>query len=43
MMQEDPSPMPPQLFTGREVDMYHVLNLILTQKLVNVFAEKGVG
>jgi hypothetical protein len=43
MMQEDPAPTPPQFFTGREVDMYHVLNLILTQKLVSVVGEKGVG
>jgi hypothetical protein len=43
MMQQDPSPTPPQFFTGIEVLMYHVLNLFLTQKLVNVFGEKGVG
>jgi hypothetical protein len=43
MMQEDPSPTPPQFFTGREVDMYHVLNLILAQKLVSVVGKKGVG
>jgi NACHT domain len=42
-MQEDPSPMPPQFFTGREVDMYHVLNAVLAQKLVSVVGEKGVG
>jgi hypothetical protein len=43
MMQEDPSPTPPQFFLGREVDMYHVLNLILTKRLVSVLGEKGLG
>lgn len=43
MMQEDPSPTPPQFFTGREVDMYHVLNYVLTQKLVSVVGVKGIG
>ena len=43
MMQEDPSPTPPQFFTGREVDMYHVLNAVLTQRLVSVVGEKGIG
>ena len=36
MMQEVPSLMPPQFFTSREVDMYHILNAVLTQKLVSV-------
>ena len=43
MMQEDPSPTPPQFFIGREVDMFHVLNAILSQRLVSVVGEKGIG
>lgn len=43
MMQEDPSPTPPQFFLGREVEMYHVLNAILTKRLVTVVGETGVG
>jgi hypothetical protein len=43
MMQEDPSPTPPQFFIGREVDLYHVLNSVLTKRLVSVVGEKGVG
>ena len=43
MMQEDPSPTPPQFFLGREVDMYHVLNAILSKRLVTVVGETGVG
>ena len=29
MMQEDPSPTPPQFFLGREVDLYFVLSALL--------------
>lgn len=43
MMQEDPSPTPPQSFLGREVDMFHVLGAILTKRLVSVIGEPGVG
>jgi hypothetical protein len=43
MMQEDPSPTPPQFFLGREVDMYHVLNAVLMKRLVSVVGEKGLG
>jgi len=43
MMQEDPSPTPPQFFLGREVDMYFVLKLILTKRLVSVVGESGIG
>ena len=42
-MQEDPSPTPPQFFLGREVDMYHVLNAILSKRLVTIVGETGVG
>jgi len=43
MLQEDASPSPPQFFMGREVDMYHVLGLILTERLVSVIGNPGVG
>jgi hypothetical protein len=43
MMQEDPSPTPPQFFLGREVEMYFVLKAILTKRLVSVVGEPGVG
>ena len=43
MMQEDPSPTPPQFFLGREVDMYFVLKSILSKRLVSVVGEQGVG
>uniref|UniRef100_A0A7S1UPK7 CHAT domain-containing protein n=1 Tax=Grammatophora oceanica TaxID=210454 RepID=A0A7S1UPK7_9STRA len=43
MMQEDPSPTPPQDFMGREVDMFKVLGSILTKRLVSVVGEPGVG
>jgi hypothetical protein len=43
MMQEDPSPSPPQFFMGREIDMYHVLNAVLSKRLVSVIGESGVG
>jgi len=43
MMQEDPSPTPPQFFMAREVDMYHVLNAILSKRLVSVVGEVGIG
>jgi hypothetical protein len=43
MMQEDPSPSPPQFFLGREVDMYMVLNAVLGKRLVSVVGESGVG
>ena len=43
MIQEDPSPSPPQFFLGREVDMYIVLNLLLVKRLVSVIGDVGVG
>jgi nucleoside-triphosphatase THEP1 len=43
MMQEFPSPTPPQFFLGREVDMFHVLGAVLTKRLVIVTGEPGVG
>ncbi|KAL7574643.1 hypothetical protein ACA910_002992 [Epithemia clementina (nom. ined.)] len=43
MIQEDPSPSPPQFFIGREVDMYIVLNLLLAKRLVSVIGDVGVG
>uniref|UniRef100_A0A7S2Y1W9 NACHT domain-containing protein n=1 Tax=Entomoneis paludosa TaxID=265537 RepID=A0A7S2Y1W9_9STRA len=43
MIQDDPSPSPPQFFLGREVDMYIVLNLLLVKRLVSVVGEVGVG
>lgn len=43
MMQEDPSPTPPQFFLGREVDMFHVLGALLTKRLVSVIGSPGVG
>lgn len=43
MMQEDPSPTPPQFFLGREVEMYLVLKAILGKRLVSVVGELGVG
>lgn len=42
-IQEDPSPPPPQGFIGREVDLYHVLNSVLSKRLVSVVGEQGVG
>jgi hypothetical protein len=43
MMQEDPSPSPPQFFSGREVDMYFVLKTVLSKRLVSVVGTPGVG
>lgn len=43
MMQEDPSPSPPEFFLGREVDLYYVLKAVLTKRLVSVIGEPGVG
>ncbi|CAB9497604.1 expressed unknown protein [Seminavis robusta] len=43
MMQEDPSPTPPQFFLGREVEMYWMLKRILDTRLVSVVGEPGVG
>ena len=43
MMQEDPSPTPPQFFLGREVDMYHTLGAVLTKRLVSVVGDTGCG
>ena len=43
MMQEDPSPSPPEFFLGREVDMYYVLKAVLNKRLVSVIGEVGVG
>jgi len=45
MMQEDPSPTPPQFFLGREVDMFYVLTAILKlrKRLVSILGEVGIG
>ena len=43
MIQEDPSPSPPQFFVGREIDMYYVLDLVLQFRLVSVVGHRGVG
>ena len=43
MIQEDPSPTPPQFFLGREVDMHKVLNAILEKRLVSVIGPAGYG
>lgn len=43
MMQEDPSPSPPQFFLGREVDLYYVLKQVLGKRLVSIVGEPGVG
>lgn len=43
MMQEDPSPSPPEFFVGREVDMYYVLKAVLAKRFVSVIGETGVG
>lgn len=43
MMQEDPSPTPPQFFLGREKEMYILLKTILSKRLVSVVGEAGIG
>jgi hypothetical protein len=43
LIQDDPSPTPPQFFLGREVEMYHVLNLVLSKRLISVVGEPGIG
>ena len=45
MIQEDPSPTPPQFFMGREVELYYILTAILKlrKRLVSVLGETGVG
>jgi len=45
MMQEDPSPTPPQFFLGREVDLYYILSALLklNKRLVSVLGETGIG
>eukprot|EP00536_Pseudo-nitzschia_multiseries_P005081 jgi/Psemu1/318558/estExt_fgenesh1_pm.C_920001 len=45
MMQEDPSPTPPQFFLGREVDLYYVLSALLklNKRLVSVLGDTGIG
>jgi hypothetical protein len=43
MIQEDPSPTPPQFFLGREVDMYFILTAILSKRLVSILGETGMG
>lgn len=43
MMQDDPSPSPPEFFLGREVDMYYTLKAVLAKRLVSVTGESGVG
>ena len=36
-------PSPPQDFVGREADLYHVLNMILTRRFVNITGLPGMG
>lgn len=36
-------PAPPQGFLGREVDMYHGLNLVLNRRFVNIVGPSGIG
>lgn len=45
MMQEDPSPTPPQFFLGREMDLYYVLSALLklNKRLVSVLGDTGIG
>ena len=43
MIQDDPSPTPPQFFLGREVDMYFILTALLSKRLVSILGETGVG
>lgn len=45
MMQEDPSPTPPQFFLGREIDLYYVLSALLklNKRLVSVLGDTGIG
>jgi hypothetical protein len=43
IMQEDPSPSPPEFFMGREVDTYYVLKEVLGKRLVSVVGERGIG
>jgi hypothetical protein len=43
MMQEDPSPSPPEFFMGREVDTYYILKAVLGKRLVSVVGEPGIG
>lgn len=39
----DTLPMPPQGFIGRETDLYHVLNLVLNRRFVNIVGPTGMG
>lgn len=43
VLQKDPSPSPPQFFMGREVDMHHILAILLKKRLVSVVGEPGMG
>jgi len=45
MMQEDPSPTPPQFFLGREMDLYYILSALLklNKRLVSVLGDTGIG
>jgi hypothetical protein len=36
-------PTPPYYFVGREIDMYHLLHEVLTNRLVSVTGEDGIG
>lgn len=36
-------PVPPEYFFGREIDMYKVLREVVSQRLVTVVGEKGIG
>jgi len=36
-------PTPPQGFLGREIDMYHVLNAVLTKRFVSLVGPTGIG
>ncbi|KAL7550485.1 hypothetical protein ACHAWF_013717 [Thalassiosira exigua] len=43
LRQNDLLPTPPQGFLGREPCMYHVLNLVLNRRFVNIVAPAGMG
>ena len=43
LIQEDPSPSPPQFFMGREIEMHKVLNELFNRRLVSVVGDPGIG
>jgi hypothetical protein len=42
-LQEDPSTSPPQFFLGREIDLFLVLNKVMSNRLVSITGEAGIG